>query len=252
MSMDFSGLKRTAPTVYKPCVTSTSTIVKGLVPSGIAEGFTLVSAKQTTGRGRLGRSFASPDGGLYLSMLFFPKCAPEEIATLTPCAAVAVRRAVERVCGIAPDIKWPNDLQLDGKKLCGILTESSVYLGQRFVVVGIGINVNTEASDFPEEVREIAVSLSEKTGKKTDTEKLAVAVIEELDAMYKNWTVDRKYCLDEYRNACVTVGCDIVILHGEERESARSLGIDEDFSLITEVNGKRRHISFGEISIRKA
>lgn len=244
-------MKRAAPVVYKSCVTSTNTIVKGLVPSGIPEGFALAAEKQTSGRGRLGRSFQSPDGGLYLSMLLFPKCSPEEIATLTPCAAVAVRRAIIRVCGIAPDIKWPNDLQLDGKKLCGILTESSVYCEKRFVVVGIGINVNTEIDTLPEELRDIAVSVYEKTGEKTDIEKLAAAVIEELDAMYLLWTENKKYCLDEYRVGCVTTGCDIVIINGDERMNARSVGIDEDFSLIAEADGEIRHVSFGEVSIRK-
>ncbi|MDO4984006.1 MAG: biotin--[acetyl-CoA-carboxylase] ligase [Eubacteriales bacterium] len=249
--MDLSSLKRTAPVVYKPCVTSTNTIIKGLVPSGIAEGFTLVAEKQTAGRGRMGRSFESPEGGLYLSMLFFPKCAPEDISTLTPCAAVAVRRAIEKVCGISVDIKWPNDLLIDGKKLCGILTESSVYLGRRFVVVGIGINVNTDFSVFPEELQKIAVSLCEKTGETVGIERLAAAIIGELDTMYSLWTENRKYCLDEYRSACVTVGCDIVIICGEERKNARSLGIGEDFSLIAEVDGQIRNVSFGEVSIRK-
>ena len=248
MSMD---IKRAAPIVYKPCVTSTNTVIKGLVPSGIAEGFTLVAEKQTAGRGRMGRSFDSPVGGLYLSMLFFPKCAPEEIATLTPCAAVAVKRAVERECGISPAIKWPNDLQLDGRKLCGILTESSVYLGRRFVVVGIGINVNTDISALPEELRDIAVSVCEYTGNGISIERLSSAIIEELDSMYSQWTENKKYCLDEYRRSCVTADCDILIIRPDGRENARAVGIAEDFSLIAEINGEIKHISFGEISVKK-
>ena len=103
--MEIKGLIRSAPVVCKECVTSTNTIIKGLVQSGLPEGFVLAAEKQTSGRGRLGRSFESPVGGLYLSMLLYPKCLPEETATLTPCAAVAVSHAIESICGTVPKIK---------------------------------------------------------------------------------------------------------------------------------------------------
>ena len=244
-------MKRRAPVVCRSCVTSTNTVIKGLVPSGLPDGFVLAAEKQTSGRGRLGRSFESPEGGLYLSMLLYPECLPEEIATLTPCAAVAVSRAIEEVCGLVPEIKWPNDLQINGKKLCGILTESSVYGGKRYVIIGIGINVNTEISELPEELRELAASVFCETGKRIDTEKLAAAIIRELDAMAESWAADRHYCIEEYRKKCSSIGCDIYLIRGGEKIEAHSLDVDESFALIVEQGGERKRIDFGEISVRK-
>ena len=249
MNIEISG--RNAPVVCKSCVTSTNTIVKGLVPSGLPEGFVLAAERQTAGRGRLGRSFESPEGGLYLSMLLYPQCLPEETATLTPCAAVAVSRAIEKLCGIVPEIKWPNDLQINGKKLCGILTESSNCRGRRFVVIGAGLNVNTKVSELPVELRELAASIYNETGTYTDIEKLTETIIRELDSMYESWKTDKRYCLEEYRKKCSSIGCDITLIRGEEKIPAHSLDVDESFALIVEEGGQRKRIDFGEISVRR-
>ena len=249
--MELKDLKRSAPVVLKSCVTSTNTVLKGLVPSGLPDGFVLAAEKQTSGRGRLGRSFESPEGGLYLSMLLYPKCRPEETATLTPCAAVAVSRAIEKVCNLAPEIKWPNDLQINGKKLCGILTESSVYAGRRYVIIGIGLNVNTDVSQLPPELRELAASVFGETGRRTEMEMLIREIVRELDAMTERWTEDKSYCLSEYREKCSSLGCDIYLIRGEEKIEARSLDVDGSFALLVEIGGERKRIDFGEISVRK-
>ena len=249
--MELECLKRSAPVVWKDCVTSTNTILKELVPSGLPEGFVLAAEKQTGGRGRLGRSFESPEGGLYLSMLLCPVCRPEEIATLTPCAAVAVSRAIEKVCAIAPEIKWPNDLQANGRKLCGILTESTAFRGKRYVIIGIGLNVNTDISALPPEVRETAASVLCETGERTDIKKLAAEIIRELDRMAESWADDKSYCIEEYREKCSSIGCDIYLIRGEEKIEAHSLDVDESFALIVEQAGERKRIDFGEISVRK-
>lgn len=250
--MDLSTLTRSAPALYKDCVISTNTLVKSLVPRGIPEGFTLVAARQTSGKGRLGRSFASPEGGLYLSMLLFPTCPPEQAAQLTPCVGVAVCRAIERVCGITPEIKWPNDLQINGKKLCGILLESSFFRGRRFVVAGIGINVNTAPADFPEELQCSATSLAAALGHELDLEALARAEIEELDAMYTAWKEDPACCLDDYRRLCVSTNRAVTLSENGVTRAAYAKGIAEDYSLITEIDGREERISSGEVSLRNA
>ena len=244
-------LDRNAPAVLKSCVTSTNTVIRELVPSGLPEGFVIAAEKQTAGRGRLGRSFESPEGGLYLSMLLYPECRPEETATLTPCAAVAVSRAVEKVCKVSPGIKWPNDLQINGKKLCGILTESSICRGRRYVIIGIGINVNTDIAELPEELRGLATSVFSETGKHTDIEALTKELIFELDAMYESWKRNKKYCIKEYRKKCVSTDCDIYLIRGDEKTEAHSLDIDDSFALTVEQAGEIKRIDFGEISLRK-
>ncbi len=245
-------LDRRAPAVYKDCVTSTNTILKGLAASGVPDGFTLVAARQTSGRGRLGRGFASPEGGLYLSMLLYPGADARRRSTLTPCAAVAVCRAVERVCGVTPGIKWPNDLLLGDKKLCGILTEASTALGRAYVVIGLGVNVNTAPDDFPPDVRGTAVSLLEATGQRFDIKALAVAIIEELDGIYAAWKQDTACVLDEYRRLCVSIDRPVTLIRADERREAYALGIDDNYALIADINGTEEHITMGEVSLRSA
>ena len=251
--MDLSSLKREAPVVYKPCVTSTNTILKGLAMNGsIPDGFALAASKQTSGRGRLGRSFQSPDGGLYLSMLLYPRCSLEQTAQLTPCVAVAVSRAIERVCGVTPDIKWPNDLLLGGKKLCGILVESSTVRGRSFVVIGIGINVNTPDDGFPEELRGTAGSLMSALGRQVDTEALARAEIEELDKMYAAWKLEPRCCLDDYRRMCISTGRRVTLIRNGEKREAYASGIDDNYAIIVETGDGVEQISTGEVSLRNA
>ena len=146
-------------------VDSTNNEVKRRALAGAADGLAVVAEQQTGGRGRRGRSFVSPAGqGLYLSVLLRPRCPLEEVSTLTAWTAVAVCNAVERVCGVRPGIKWPNDVILDGRKLCGILTELELEAetaALRHVVVGVGINLTQTAADFGPEVAPVAVSLAQ-------------------------------------------------------------------------------------------
>ena len=159
---------------------STNNYLKKLASGGAAEGTVVIADEQTAGRGRMGRSFASAPGcGIYMSMLLRPEgCTADCAPGLTAVAAVAVCRAIEKVCGRAPGIKWINDLYLRGKKICGILCESSVKDGRvNYAVLGIGLNVTTRAEEFPEELRETAGSLYTQTGFVFERGKLIAAII---------------------------------------------------------------------------
>lgn len=210
-----------------------------------ADGTAVAALSQSAGRGRSGRSFLSPEGGLYLSMLLRPELTPERLPTLTPVAAVAVCRAVERVCGASGSIKWPNDVVLGGKKICGILTESVLGQGRACVIVGIGVNANTR--DFPEELRPIAGSVRDVTGEDCDLLALAGALIEELDACYASWLSGGAETLSEYRRRCISCGHEVLV--GERRGFARAIG--EDYALLVSYpDGTEEAVRFGEVSVR--
>ncbi len=149
--------------IVLPEVTSTNTILKNEY-SHKDEGFTVISTRQTAGKGRMGRSFTSPDGGVYTSILLKPNMPLENLSFLTILAAVAACITIENCTDLKPQIKWVNDVLLDKKKLCGILTEASIE-GETgnidYVVVGIGINVRTDISKMPTELQSIAGSISD-------------------------------------------------------------------------------------------
>ena len=171
---------RQAPVFYESCLDSTNRLLKEWAVQGAAHGTVLIAGRQTGGRGRLGRSFVSPEGGLYLSVLFRPACSLEQAASLSALAALAVCRAVRAVAAAEPGIKWPNDVVLNGKKLCGILAESVLGSDGARLVVGIGVNGNLRLEDFPEELRQTAGSLLTETGKRVDLRVLAERLIREM------------------------------------------------------------------------
>ena len=141
-------------------VTSTNTLLKAQAEQGAPEGTVLIAESQTAGKGRLGRHFTSPPGtGIYFSLLLRPHCTAEKSLFITTTAAVAVCEAIEQVTGLNPQIKWVNDVYLNEKKVCGILTEASVDFengGLNWAVLGIGINIAVPEEGFPEEIRSIA------------------------------------------------------------------------------------------------
>ena len=132
-------------------VTSTNDIVKELAKDGNDEGYVLIADSQTQGKGRLSRSFYSPDNsGIYMSILLRPKLQAKDFPLITTCCAVAVAKAIEKVCKIDAKIKWVNDIYISGKKVCGILVESGISNDSSFAVVGIGVNVSVPKDNFPD------------------------------------------------------------------------------------------------------
>ena len=238
---------RKAPIYFAESVGSTNTRLKELARQGAPHGAVAAALEQTGGRGRLGRSFSSPPGGLYLSILWRPEFPPEKASRLSCAGALAACAAIEEVCGVSPDIKWPNDLLLGGKKISGILTEASWQgEGRSFVIVGTGINVNTRS--FPEELRDIASSLYLETGKSWELERLASAFIARLDSVYEGWGEDGGAFIEEYRRRCITPGREVLIDHEGSRAKVRALAVEDDYSLLIQwPDGRREKKSFGEI-----
>ena len=242
--MSAPGFERAAPVFFEERVDSTNLYLRRRADE-LRHGTAVIAAEQSAGRGRSGRSFLSPEGGLYLSVLLRPETGPERLPTLTPIAALAVCRAVETVCGLRCGIKWPNDVVLGAKKICGILVESVLGGRKSCVIVGIGVNVNTPS--FPEELREIAGSVSAEAGHAIDLHALAAVLLKEFDALYAAWLADEGCALAEYRGRCLTVGREIAV--GDRRGLARAVG--EDYSLLVEwPDGTTEELRFGEVSVR--
>ena len=243
--MELYGIERQAPVFFQNLVDSTNTRIKQLAAQGAPDGTMYIAAAQSAGRGRKGRAFLSPPGGLYLSMLLRPGCPAEEALSITPLAAVAVCRAVKGVFGLDCGIKWPNDVVLGGKKLCGILTEASTDKDGLFLVLGIGVNLNTE--EFPEELRQVAGSVFLLSGKKTEPELFARELIGQLDELYAGWKADKNAFLEEYRALCINTGREVLA----GGRPAKALGIAEDYSLLVEYpDGTKENIAYGEVSVR--
>lgn len=237
-------------------IDSTNAYLKRAALDGAPDGTVAVAAEQTNGRGRRGRSFESAAGrGVYLSVLLRPALAPRQLLPLTGLAAVAMCRAVESVCAAQVQIKWTNDLVLNGKKLCGILTELSVE-GEsgalQYAVVGIGVNVSQRREDFGDEVAEIATSLLRETGENVSRAALAAAMIRELDALYAALrSGDTGGYLEEYRRRCVTIGREVRLLWQDTKERVFALDVDEEFGLVVRrESGAVETIRTGEVSVR--
>ncbi|WP_242623780.1 biotin--[acetyl-CoA-carboxylase] ligase [Intestinimonas massiliensis (ex Afouda et al. 2020)] len=236
-------------------VDSTNNEIKRRAVGEAADGLAVVAGEQTGGRGRRGRSFVSPPGkGLYLSVLLRPNCPLAEVPTLTAWSAVAVCDAVEEVCGVRPGIKWPNDVILEGRKLCGILTELELEAetaALRYVVVGIGVNISQTEADFGPEVAPVAVSLAQALGKAPRRAEVARALLDSLDRLYGDFPRQRENWLARYRADCLTVGRPIRVISGTGEREGTALGVEEDFSLrVAWKDGGEEVVSSGEVSVR--
>ena len=232
-------------------IDSTNTYLKQKAAEGAVHKSVTAADAQTAGRGRMRRTFQSPKGkGLYLSVLLRPGLPAEKLMRSTGMAAVAAARAVERISGAKAGIKWTNDLVLNGRKLCGILAET-VMMGEDIaLVIGVGINVCQERSDFEGEVADIATSLAAE-GYPVERPALAAALVEELFCLSDRLGGDIEGYLAEYRSRCVTLGKEVRLLWTEGQERAFAVDIDEAFGLVVRRGGgETSTVKTGEVSVR--
>ena len=240
-------------TVYFDATDSTNVQAKRLAEAHAPHGTLVVSDRQDGGKGRRGRSWASPSGvGIWMSLILRPEIAPSSASMLTLAAALAVREGIQEETGLSPLIKWPNDLVLNGKKICGILTEMSTELMEiQYVITGIGINVNQR--EFPPEIRDTATSLSLEAGRSFRRSSLIAAILKAFEKDYTAFlkTGDLSLLLEEYNACLVNRGKEVCILDPSGEYRAVAEGIDESGSLlVTLPDGTRREIISGEVSVR--
>jgi BirA family biotin operon repressor/biotin-[acetyl-CoA-carboxylase] ligase len=235
--------------------TSTNDVIEKLARDGVKEGAVVFAESQTKGRGRLGRKWTSPTHkGLWFSILLRPKLSPQETTQLTVASAIALRRAIKNVTGVSADIKWPNDLLIGGKKVVGILTEMSAEVDRvRHVILGIGVDVNQDATEFPPELRKIATSLKVEAGVEICRAELAVEILRELDFDYARICGGKfSTVADEWEAGCATIGKKVSVQMGARLIRGCAESLDDDGALLVRTeHGHLERIIGGDVTLEK-
>ena len=225
---------------------STNALLKEECKKGAPNYYTVIADRQTRGRGRLGRSFFSDNGGLYMSFLL-RDIDEVDLTRITAAAGVSAAEAIEKVYGVKCGIKWVNDLVYNGKKVCGILAEGVISDDGRIegVVVGIGINIAPPSGGFPDEIKNIAGAVSDSYSR-SGRDRLAKAILESFDD-----NITSREIIDKYRSLSTVMGKDVRVITPNETYDAKATEIDDSFGLtVMTEDGKKKTLRSGEISIR--
>ncbi|MBQ8280821.1 MAG: biotin--[Lachnospiraceae bacterium] len=240
------------------CVDSTNTALKAMAGDYPDKDVLLVAKTQTGGRGRMGRSFSSPEGGIYMSLLLHPDIPASESLFLTTAMAVAVSKAVEGVCGRETSIKWVNDVFMDGKKICGILTEAKINsesLKPDYTVVGVGINVEEPENGFESELKDIAGAIYPYGNAPSGIKDALMTEVIKIFYMYYEQMAEKAY-FEEYKKRSCLIGKEVRVvdnvLNPGQTENAVVLDINEKCHLIVKYqDGTVKALSSGDVSIRQ-
>lgn len=237
---------------YYDVTDSTNIRAKELAEEGHPGGTLVVADRQEAGRGRRGRSWDSPSGtGIFMTLLLKPEMNPNHASMLTLVAAMAVARAISKCAGTEALIKWPNDIVIGGKKICGILTEMSAQFDFiNHIVIGIGINVHNE--HFPEEIAETAGSIFLQTGKRIRRAELIEQILEQFEHYYAIFmeTEDLSGLVREYNSILVNMNKSVRVLDPKEPFEGKAMGITKKGELIVDTWESRKMVSSGEVSVR--
>jgi len=238
---------------YYKVIDSTNSVAKDLAFRGVPDGTAVVSEHQTKGRGRLNRSWLAPPGkNILFSIIFYPEIRTSLVFRLTMLASIAAVRAIKKVCNIDAKIKWPNDLYVNEKKVCGVLTEFSAdHDNVHYTVVGIGLNVNFDISKN-REIKNIATSLMEACGKKVSRLSLFKTLLEELDLLYLSFIKTKGEELEKEWNKCsMVIDRKVRIISGTEEKCGVAKGINSEGHLILlNEKGEDEEIVCGDLSLR--
>lgn len=239
--------------LYFDTIDSTNTKAQELAEKGYPSGTLVVADKQESGKGRRGRSWVSPSGtGIFMTLMIKPDINPNNASMLTLVAALAVAKAITSVTGEEAMIKWPNDIVVNGKKVCGILTEMNAQFAYiNHIVVGIGINVHNES--FPEEISQMASSLMiEAGGKRFHRAQIIAETMSYFEQYYDTFlkTQDLSALVREYDELLVNRNKSVRVLDPKEPFDGKAMGITPKGELIVDTWESRKLVSSGEVSVR--
>jgi len=234
-------------------VDSTNNVARDLAREGCGEGTLVLAEVQTAGRGREGRRWYSPRGGAWMSIVLKPKLVRAAPSLLNLAAGVAVCKAIRRQLSLEAFVKWPNDVMVQGRKVCGILAEAFTHDGEQFVILGIGINVSGSTSSYPEEFRADAISLEEATRREVDRNSIVAGVLEELEALYPRTLTDEHAAsamLDEWQRLSCMLGKRVTVEAGEAKFTGIADRVDKDGALILRrPDGSEQRILSGSVTV---
>lgn len=237
---------------YEKRMDSTNILAKRLGEMEAKHGTVVITEGQTAGRGRRGKTWDSPKGNGYVSILLRPEILADRASMITLISAIALAKGIKKTANLETMIKWPNDVIANGKKICGILTESSTDLEYiNYVVVGIGININQ--TEFSDEIKNTASSIRLETGEKINRAKLLAVVLKEFEKYYEIFleTEDLSNLFGEYNHLLVNRGKEVKIMEKNEIKVRKAIGIDHKGGLIVEdESGRQETIIAGEVSVR--
>lgn len=235
-------------------VSSTNTIAKFLSMQNDENGTVIISEKQTLGKGRTGKDWESPLGGIWLSIIIKPNVNQSKFPLITLATGVAVAKALEKIGVENPEIKWPNDIMIKGKKVCGILTESVAILDKiENVIIGVGIDANLESSKFPDELQKITTTLKDELGKECDEHLLIKTFLEEFELINELFNrEDYEAILKEWRKRSYSIGKTVEVRKPFDTPfDAYVIGINEEGALIVEkIDGTLEKVISGECIIK--
>ncbi|OYT30632.1 MAG: biotin--[acetyl-CoA-carboxylase] ligase [Thermofilum sp. ex4484_79] len=242
----FSGIRTRFKVFVIDSTTSTQDIAKDLAESGAAEGTTIVAREMNMGRGRFNRKWYASRGGLWTTVILRPHVDADKISLFSLLIGLAVAKGIEKVCKIKPSIKWPNDILLRNRKVCGVLIETSISADHvDYLLVGIGLNVNNE---IPYEIRETAISLSQ-CGCDADVLSLLKVILEEIDKLYtmlENGHTNE--IISEWKSYNITLGRTVRAIYKDEVIRGKAIDVDEHGSLILLLdNGQIHRVTYEEI-----
>jgi BirA family transcriptional regulator, biotin operon repressor / biotin---[acetyl-CoA-carboxylase] ligase len=234
-------------------VASTNTLAMEMAADGTPEGTVVIAETQTNGKGRLGRTWVSPKGNLYLSVVLRPNIPIYKAPLITLTGAVAVASAIRTTCGLEAGIKWPNDILISGKKVSGLLTEMSAEQDRiRHIVLGIGVDVNMEMGELPPEIRSLTTTLAAEAGAKINRTTLLQQVLRDLERWYRMFLNNHAAVLEEWKKLNMTVGNRITVSGAGEDLDGLAQGVDSDGRLIVRLDdGTVRTVAAGDVTIVK-
>ncbi len=233
--------------LYYPSLTSTMDIARQQARQGTLEGTVIIADEQTAARGRLKRTWLSPRGNIALSLILFPDLS--HLSSLIMLASLAVVHSITSVTGLKPQIKWPNDVLISGKKVCGILIENSVQKnGVEYAIVGIGIDANLRLADFPE-IQPIATSLSDELGREVSRLEVIRSLLVEMEGLYQVM-MDGGSLYPEWRDSLVTLGKKVRVTEGDTVIEGIAESVDRDGSLLLRrPDGTLSRIIAGDVTL---